>query len=74
LVVGSSLMFTSQRSYHMLFLAPRAPRWAPVLRPESIRDFRNTSSDNQSTIDLVEKDATIALKGLTVNTNLTSII
>jgi len=33
--VGSSLVLTSRWSYHMLFLAPRAPRWAPFLRTGS---------------------------------------
>jgi len=33
------------------------------LRPESICDLQNTSSENQSTIDLVIKDASLALKG-----------
>jgi len=47
----------------MLFLAPRAPRWAPILRPGSIRDLQTTSSGTQSTIDLVIKDASLALKG-----------
>jgi len=58
----------------MLFLAPRAPRWAPVLRPESICDLKTTSSENQSTIDLVEKDVSLACKGKQLTLIITSII
>ena len=53
----------------MLFLAPRAPRWAPILRPGPMCDLQNTSSENLSTIDLVIKDASLALKGQTFNAN-----
>ena len=45
LVVGSSLMLSGLQSYHMLFLAPRAPRWAPILRPVPMCDLQNTSSE-----------------------------
>jgi len=34
-----------------------------ILRPESICDLQNTSSESQSTIDLVIKDASLAFKG-----------
>ena len=39
MVVGSNLMLSGLQSYHMLFLAPRAPRWAPILRPGPICDL-----------------------------------
>ena len=72
-VVGSSLMLTSYESYHMLFLAPRAPRWAPFLRPGPMCDLQNTSSENLSTIDLVIKDASLAFKGQTLTLIFTSL-
>jgi len=40
----------------------KSPYWR-LLRPESICDLSTTSSENQSAIDLVIKDASLALKG-----------
>jgi len=44
------------------------------LRPESISDLKTTSSENQSTIDLVEKDVSLACKGKQLTLIITSII
>jgi len=38
----------------MLFLAPRAPRWAPILRPVSIRGFLTLAQLSLFTKDLDE--------------------
>jgi len=47
----------------MLFLAPRAPRWAPILRTGSIRDLQTLAQKNCVTNESARKHATIALKG-----------
>jgi len=44
-----------------------------VLRPGPMCDLQNTSSENLSTIDLVIKDASLALKGQQLTLILTSL-